>query len=218
MRTIERAGRRFTVVDALYNNWDFWGAFANGSWEKFTIDEISRLPAGSLLFDVGAWIGPISLWAASQGVNVVALEPDPTAYQTLLTNIAQNNYADLIKPKAVAVTDVTGLFTLHTEVGGGDSSSSLTRPTMPESVEVLGVTMHELIDDYGEPDLIKMDIEGGEALLLPVAGGELRELGIPLLLSLHTHWFPEGTREPFEAEMAKWTRERKLDETGFYRP
>jgi FkbM family methyltransferase len=218
MRTIEYKGHRFRVVDQLYNNWDFWGAFAGGSWENHLLDHIANMYPGSLLYDVGAWIGPISMWAASFGIRVVAFEPDPAALSVLQEHISVNNLDSLVTIVPIGITAVSGKFTLNTQDGGGDSQSSMARTNMPDSIEVDGKSLLDCFDIYGVPNLIKMDVEGGEGIIVPSAGPELRRLGIPLMLSLHWHWLPEGTREALEEELSHWQSKTVENDTVLYTP
>jgi FkbM family methyltransferase len=217
-RQVERAGKKFQIVDNHYNNWDFWAAFEAGSWEPVEVAKIGEMLPGQLLFDIGAWIGPFSLWAASNGVRVIAVEPDPVALAELQENSQANGLSDLITivPIAIALKDEP--VTLNTQNGGGDSTSSMTRTNMPDSIQVAGNTLEWLIATYGVPDLIKMDIEGGEGLIVPANGPRLRELHIPLLLSIHWGWFSDEARILLDAELANWQTQYIEKDTYLYTP
>lgn len=218
MRTITRDGHTFEIVDGTYNGWDFWGSFSNGTWEPSLLREIGALPAGSLLFDVGAWIGPISLWAAARGVRSIAIEPDPVALEVLKQNVEANNYGDMITIVPKAILAAHGVATLNIQNGGGDSQSSMARTNMPDSIEVEGISLESLFLEMGIPDLIKMDIEGYEGVVVPSCGPALRTLGIPLLLALHWGWLPEGTREALENELSQWNAKMVEEDAFLYLP
>lgn len=216
-RSVSLQGTSFQVVDKQYNNWDFWKAFSEGTWEPKTIAEISKIEPGSLLFDIGAWIGPISMWAARRGVRCIAVEPDPIAYEDLLENIALNNLQEWITPVQAALTPVSG--TVVMGMDGGLSSSSMTRVGIGlEDIEVKARGLENLAAEYGWPNIVKMDIEGGESLLLPTVGPLLRSFGIPMILSLHPHWYVPEAREAFEAELANWNFTLLEKDTGVYEP
>lgn len=202
---ITRAGQRFKVVNTPgAASWDFWGFYSGSQWEPTTIGEADRiLKPGDLLIDIGAWIGPLTLWEASRGVRVLALEPDPIAAADLRFNILANNLHGLVSVEEVAVTDKVGTAKLQMNLGGADSQSSIMRTDMVDSVEVATTTLTELLGIYA-PDLVKMDIEGGESIVLPRDGHLLRETGIPLLLALHPQWYAEGSSEAMEEELSHW--------------
>ena len=66
----------------------FWHDFSTENWEPDTLRALSLMAgAGALtLYDIGAWIGPISLFSAALGLDVVSVEPDPAAFLTLRQN------------------------------------------------------------------------------------------------------------------------------------
>ena len=215
MRSIKRAGHAFRVVDARYNGWDFWEAFAGGAWERDTLAEVAALQPGDLLFDVGAWVGPISLWAAAHGIRSIAIEPDPQALDHLTKNVEASGFADLITIVGKAIVAEPGLATLNIQNGGGDSQSSMARTNMFDSIEVDGVTLESLLAEHGTPALIKVDVEGFEGVVVPAFGPTLRALGVPMLLGLHWGWIPDGTREALEDELGRWTS-RAIDNDAVF--
>ncbi len=216
-RSVSLQDTSFQVVNKTYNDWDFWRAFSEGTWEPKTLAEIDKIEPGSLLFDIGAWIGPISMWAARRGVRCIAVEPDPIAYEDLLENIALNNLQEWITPVQAAVTLHNG--TVMMGMDGGLSSSSMTRIGIGlDDTYVTARTLLSLTDEYGWPDIVKMVIEGGESMLLPIYGPLLRQHGIPMILSLHPHWYVLGLAGKLTAELANWKFTLLEKDTGFYEP
>ena len=60
-------------------------------WEADTFEFVRRnVTPGGLMLDIGAWIGPIGLYAASLGARVIALEPDPVSIASLRENARLN--------------------------------------------------------------------------------------------------------------------------------
>lgn len=183
-KTVERAGIRWTVEDpeALA----FWGPLWERGWEQETLDVVDAfVKPGTTFVDVGAWIGPISMWAARLGAKVVAAEPDPVARELLERNCRQNGY--LVKILPVCVSDEDGRAGLEEQHGLG---SSMTRTV--EGTEIEAVTLQTLFarEVSGKCSLVKMDVEGHEAKILPKAGPFLAERGIPLYVSMHQPWWP----------------------------
>jgi FkbM family methyltransferase len=67
--------------------------------EPWTIEWLRSLPAGAVLWDVGANIGTTALVAADQpgrSVRVVAVEPFPANYSSLVKNIVLNHLQDCV--------------------------------------------------------------------------------------------------------------------------
>lgn len=156
-----------------------------------------HLTHGDLFIDVGANVGSYSIWAIEAGATVVALEPDPGAFDLLTRNIALNGYqADI---RSVAVSDHAGtarfsigLGVLNHLVGGG------------EGREVETVTLDDVLGDRTAAG-VKVDVEGAEALVVAGASRALSQRRIGLL---QLEWNPQseanfgGTREDLAATLA----------------
>lgn len=206
---VHNKGIKFKVVDTPGTlSWGFWDFFASGQWEPTTLEAADRLlKPGDLLLDIGAWVGPLTLWEVSRAVNVVAVEPDPEAFEALKQNVAANGFDNQVRFEQIAITDHFGSMHLWQNDVTGDSQSSLTRNDMPKSVVVQCDTLGYLLEKYGTPNVIKMDIEGGESLVLPEYGPLLRKWGVPILLALHSNWYAPGTTDAVEKELSHWNME-----------
>jgi FkbM family methyltransferase len=221
MKKVTREGTGYEVVnESITDSWNFWQLWADNLWEARMFKKLEGiLNPDALLFDVGAWLGPISLWAAKKTkARVIAIEPDPEAYRQLEENVTANDLQEAIKLKNAAVTALAGDAELnYAELG--DSKSSITKPyNNVNSVTVTAVTMEDLIYEYGAPAVVKMDIEGGESIVIPQAGELLRSLGVKLLLSTHPHWYEPGTAEAMEKELDNWDIEILDNEMLFCSP
>ena len=77
-------------------------------WESSTVDFIlSHTSPNKTFIDIGAWIGPISMLACQNSKQCIAFEPDPVAYNELISNIQLNGITNIIaENKAVSVYDV----------------------------------------------------------------------------------------------------------------
>lgn len=199
-------GVRFKVLRSVGDDWGFWKFYASGQWETTTVEEADRLlKPGSLLFDIGAWLGPLTLWEAKRGVTVVACEPDLVAFHDLVENCIANDVVDKVAVYQVAVSDRPGEATLNLDMaGGGDAHSSMLRQDLNGSITVKTTTIDFLMQAYGQPDVIKIDVEGAEALIMPAAGPRLRHLGIPVLLATHEQWMTVEQLVALRDEMAHW--------------
>ena len=73
-------------VEFCTENNDFWYTIAN--WEPYSFAVLKQFSDKNKTFvDVGAWIGPLSLFASSSYKNVIAFEPDTKAFTELTNNI-----------------------------------------------------------------------------------------------------------------------------------
>lgn len=175
----------------------FWARVAAGDWEPDSFAVIDRfLVPGTTFMDIGAWIGPLTLYAASVAGTVHAIEPDPAARAVLEANIGLNpRLAGRIKVHAVAIGDRTGPARLGniTSADGGDSMSSLLYEEAPVSWAVDCTTLDRFLAavDDPVPSLIKIDTEGTEVELLDAARDWLAATHPTLLLSVHARFWPD---------------------------
>ncbi len=144
------------------------------------------------MIDIGAWIGPTTLYGANLARHVYAFEPDPVAYDELKYNVAINpNIKDKITACPVCISDKCGPTSLGTWSVFGDSMSSLLFNNKPGAVPVKCVTLQRIFEVYNITDcnFVKMDIEGGETIVLPHIRDFLLENEIALFVSFHPFWF-----------------------------
>lgn len=155
---------------------EFWSLYEAGRWEPETKALLERVLApGDLFVDVGAWIGPVTLWALEVGAQVCAIEPDPVACEELRRRVPGD-----VEIWAGAVSTDGRPVHLETQYGWGDSMSRVAA----EGLEVESWTLPEILGDR-RPGLVKVDVEGYEDELLPAIAPWLAEREIPLAVSLH---------------------------------
>jgi FkbM family methyltransferase len=182
---IRRDGETFEVVPVAYPL-RFWEDHFAGVWEEATKEVVDHLVRGGTFVDVGAWVGPVSLWAGRKGARVIAAEPDPVAHHQLVANLTANGID--FCTEQVAISDHDGMGVLRARVCWGDSMGSLT--TAGDGIAVRCQTLESFLAPFDLTDLrlIKIDIEGGEAIVIPQSAPFLRRLGVPVCLSLHPEW------------------------------
>jgi len=155
--------------------------------------------------DIGSWIGPTVLFAANFYERVIAIEPDPVAFQKLENNISVNSYDNItVINKALTIINDTIQFGGNGCLGNSESTMLVNnkqyitecwggRWTKEEReqniIDVEGITLNKLLNDYDiDPKtiaLIKMDIEGGEFILIPDIINVLYKYNITLFISIH---------------------------------
>jgi FkbM family methyltransferase len=147
-------GRRVTL----------YGGFKDGDIPGiFFLRQYSALDVtGGTVIDVGANIGDSAIFFALSGAKkVVAIEPYPSTYETLVRNIDANGLASLIKPINSAISNSRGHLKLEAEI---DSTLSVKAHTSETGMEVESLTLQDILNLPGlePPCFLKMDCEGCE--------------------------------------------------------
>lgn len=175
---IERGRFEFHIADNRSEQ-VFWEAFQAGHWGSDLMQMSDDLLAeDDLVFDIGAWIGPFTLWQAARNRRVVAFEPNPVAYLTLTENISRNDWlGSKVTASIGAITPARGRARMYAFEG------SWTLLPFGPPVRIWGQTIEDAVTLYGEPALVRMAIHGGESLVLPAIGPLLRQLGAKILMT-----------------------------------
>jgi FkbM family methyltransferase len=193
---------------------DYW----LGVYEPELQDAISRwITPGSVVYDVGANIGYISISLARRvGAmgHVVAFEALPENQERLRRNLELNGLEERITLIPAAVVDQSRpVRFLVAESGGmGKAEGSAGRHETPyaHTIEVSGLSLDEFVfqQGYPPPQVVKMDIEGGEVLALPAMQRVLAEHHPLMLLELHG---PEAERVAWDTLTAHGYTLRRLE-------
>src|ERR1700690_749952 len=141
-------------------SWDF---INTGKWEQETFDILDHfISKNDIVIDLGAWAGPISLYAAHLAKKVYAIEADSVIFSELENNVKANpDLTSKIKCCAIALADKNEEFILYARKHYGYASSSLLPRIRDElaSQKVRGVTLLKFMEDekLDHIDFIKMD-------------------------------------------------------------
>ncbi|OQW61132.1 MAG: hypothetical protein A4S17_01890 [Proteobacteria bacterium HN_bin10] len=152
---------------------------------------MSLVRPGSVIVDVGANFGLYALSAAAYARpfgRVFAFEPAPDAFAALDQNIIANGLAETIAAARTAVADASGKAELN--IGRDVSMSSLHRTqrlAASEAVAVDVVSLDEALGDVRSIDLLKIDVEGGEAAVLRGARALLTRSRAPIVQFEFSH-------------------------------
>ena len=170
---------------------DYW----LGTYEPELQAAISDLvKPGQIVYDIGANIGFITLLITkrigSQG-HVYAFEALPANVIRLIQNIELNDVEKLVTVIQAAVQDQSGdaefLIAPSTGMGKVDGSAGRDSVDYEEAIQAEGISIDDFIEDTGNllPDIVKIDIEGGEVLALPGMVKLLHAHHPILLIELH---------------------------------
>ncbi|MBI4732009.1 MAG: FkbM family methyltransferase [Chloroflexi bacterium] len=203
----------YTILLDMQVDKDYW----LGTYEPDIQSALHELiPAGAVIYDVGANIGYVSLLlakAAGEGGKVFAFEALPSNVEQLRRNVELNGMERQVTVVAKAVTQAPGpvRFLVHASGGMGKAAGSAGRDDPYQSdVTVDGISLDEFTFGQGNPppQVVKMDIEGGEVLALPGMRRLLAEARPLMLMELHG---PESSRVAWETLTAaryeiRWMR------------
>ena len=179
---------------------DYW----LGTYEPELQSALRELvPPGAFIYDVGANIGYVSLLlakAAGPGGYVYAFEALPENAERWRKNIALNGMQDRLSlfAGAVSASSEPVRFLVHASGGMGKAAGSAGRADHYQSeVIVPGISLDEFVYGLGNPppQVVKMDIEGGEVLALPGMLRVLAEARPLMLMELHG---PESSRAAWD--------------------
>ena len=211
MYTVTLGGHQYQVSIAHDGREAFWQKLGDGGWEDETLRFVAtHVDADTVFFDIGAWIGPISLAAAARARSVVALEPDPIAFAELKENVTSNGLQ--IEALNAAISTRAGPLTLFAKTGLGDSMTSALDGA-GDGIDVDTVSFADLTARLpkGARAVVKVDIEGyeyriGDALIDFVVGHRA-----PLHLSVHPAIMLAAERSNFvSARFATYRATRTL--------
>jgi FkbM family methyltransferase len=166
---------------------------AVGLYELDTVRQIRRLlRSGGWFVDCGANIGYFTMLAATWvGANgrVDAFEPDPINRRRLESHLAANRLGDRVRIHPAAVSDQAGMLDLYHPTGAdgnhGMSSAYHGLVGQAERYTVPTVRVDEVLEAV--PDLIKLDVEGGDYAAIEGMKRLLQSDSPPRLIIEHNH-------------------------------
>ena len=155
------------------NYQSFWSNFLN--WEKHDLNFVTENGEQDKIFiDIGAWIGPYTLTAASMGMKVYAFEPDKVAFQELKKNIELNRFK--YKPQIFnfGLSKLDSKAYLYSNTNDfGKSESGLINYKNQQNTKKTQIELKNFLREIdkiknnnlnNKIKILKIDIEGGEFL------------------------------------------------------
>ncbi|MBU2634603.1 MAG: FkbM family methyltransferase [Nanoarchaeota archaeon] len=174
----------------------YWDTVQFGTWEPHTFKILSRfLNKEHSFIDIGAWIGAVTLYGSKIAKCCYSLEPDPQAFRELSDNVSFNDdLKSKIKLYDYCISNKNGRIKFGNKESFGSSESSILFGDEEKSMFVESITLQKFFKENNIIDcnLIKMDIEGGESLVIPTIKKFLIDNKKPTLyLSLHPLLFKQ---------------------------
>ena len=185
----------------LQSEKDFW----LGTYEVDLQDAVgAAVRKGWVAYDIGANIGYISLVLANavgEFGQVIAFEALPTNLDRLRKNLQLNGLASRVRVIPGAVTEASGevQFLVGPSGAMGKVAGSAGRTDIHgETIKIPGIALDDFVyrDGNPVPNVIKMDIEGGEVLALRGMTRLVSEARPIIFLELHG---PEAAFVAWEA-------------------
>jgi len=207
---IKKNNTKFYIKGNYSKNW-FISNIENNSWECDTFHILDFYQNKNTIYiDIGAWIGPTVLYSANKYKQVICFEPDPVAISRLKENLTVNNFKNItLITKALSNTNTFSSFGGNGELGNSMSTLLVgledkedfyndygrkDRFLSPNErnkdiITVETITIDKVLKDNkinpNNIGLIKMDIEGGEKIVIPAMQNFLKEYKPNFFISLH---------------------------------
>jgi FkbM family methyltransferase len=152
------------------------------------------LGPASTFFDVGANLGFFTVLAANictaPAGSVHAFELDPVLIPLIEESLRLNKQRGSVRLNCVACADETGRFHAFQAAQEANPSTNQVILSRKEAQDTAVQAMTMTLDHYYQtteaaPDLVKMDIEGAEALAVPAMLSLVEEATPKLILEVH---------------------------------
>ena len=153
------------------NYQSFWDNFL--SWEQDDLNFVTEKGEQDKIFvDIGAWIGPYTLIAASMGMKVYAFEPDKVAFQELKKNIELNSFKHKPEIFNFGLSKIDSKAYLYSNTNDfGKSESGLINYKNQQNTKKTEIELKNFLQEIDQIKsqnlnnkikILKIDIEGGE--------------------------------------------------------
>lgn len=177
----------------------FWEDVQKGKWEPYTFKIFDKfLDPDHSFIDIGAWIGATAFYGCQIARHCYAIEPDPVAFRQLNYNLNMNsNLKSKISLYNFCISDKCGKVKLGNKSSFGNSMSTIMFKDFKNFLFVKSLTLEKFLqlNKIKDCNFIKMDIEGGEIIVLPSIRNFLKERKPTLHLSLHPQFFENKKKD-----------------------
>lgn len=206
MITVKKNNIEFNVQGTYSKEW-FSTWFMQWNWEDYTFKILDHFASRNKVYiDIGAWIGPTVLYASPQYKHIYCFEPDPIAISRLKMNMEANNFNNItLIEKGISNKKEIINFGGNGELGnsmstllvndnkfideGGEELFQSKDHRAYGIIEISTILFDDFIAenniDAKDIGLIKMDIEGGESIVVPAMKLFLEKIKPNFYISIH---------------------------------
>lgn len=140
--------------------------FENGIYEKDIIDDLRlALSPEKTLLDIGSNIGQHSLLLAPYCKKIFAFEPVPHIYEEFCNSVTANGYKNVeVQNYAVGEKEETKSISFFDQNTG--ASSLIENKNANRQIKVMVNRLENLLPKNQKFDVVKMDVEGYEAIVI----------------------------------------------------
>lgn len=150
-----------------------------------------------VLYDVGAHFGIFSLTAARFGGRAVAVDPSPSAVHMAEVESSLNGFSAAVTVVCAAAGESSGTIEmLSSGVFSYFHFQQTARRHRRELTRVKMVTVDQLVQQYGAPTHLKIDVEGCEVAVLRGATATLDKYHPMLFIEIHNEMMAAEGRDP----------------------
>ncbi len=192
-------------------NW-FMEYFKTGRWEIFTYDIFNHCAKkDKIALDIGAWIGPTSIWLSKNFKEVYSFEPDPVAFESLRKNLESSECKNVLPIDKALYSEKTslgfGVNPAFAHEGLGASTSQL--KTDISELIVQTTTFRELsrMIRFEDVSLVKVDIEGSEEHIIEDLFKYASIYKWDVLMEIHPQFMSFDGLENFDLTIRKYMPE-----------
>jgi FkbM family methyltransferase len=165
-------------------------------WEIEVIRFIERnLLAGQVFVDVGAWVGPYSIFAGElvgPSGKVYAFEPDAAARRSLEQNCRLNNIDNVeVSPLAISVSSAGATlsypFSPKLQPIQCTSMSMLSVDPNAPGEKIPTISLDDFFAEIGViPDMVKIDVEGHEEEVVEGGRRIISNPSVAIIIETHS--------------------------------
>ena len=203
-----KANIRIIVETEWERQWRSQSAFKEPETAAW-IDEFVQ--EGDSFWDVGACVGSYGLIAASRGAKVWMIEPETANVARIHENCALNPDLD-ISVYSGAASDVDGMTTLSVTHGKPGAAGNYIRGMFPKAYheelkeqrkdavdhEIEVKRLDTLTEEWGQPDHVKIDVDGHELQVVRGGADTLRKCKSVMVEVSHGEGMLEEIQDVFK--------------------
>jgi len=173
--------------------------------EPETIAWIDKFSKDEVLWDIGANIGFVSLYAGSKRIKVFSFEPLYENFALLTQNIVNNKLSEFVKPFNIALSKNTVIETFYIRNSKPGSSGNSFQENVDQNglnfdfntkYDVVGFSVDDFIKIFklSPPTYIKLDVDGNELDILKNAKKTLSDSRVKSIM-VEISILKEGVRD-----------------------